>query len=385
MGRAGRSGSRRARSLIDLAGFDPDQPRDTAGRWFHGTAAVLKPGDILRPGRVLGKKNFDYESHHADNDAVFITDQISKALGYGRLSKADDSGTYTKAPHVYEVTPVGVLNPDPRDPGSWRAGAARVVREVHPRPNRNARRKEAGLPLLPDEPAPMYDLANPSLDRTRRITSQILNGEDPAQLLRQRGVYGPVADAVVKLAGEGTAHRPNARRGPHPLTLPIRIERDREALYRGAYMLKASERIETSIEEGLSLKQAVARERRFQQAHETARRNRLEAVVKAQRVAMRFGERVDTPSGPRTLVGWYLNPLLNNDPECVAADGHNFYAEEGTVLGFPGGVHMNCGCIAGPPIEGAGMVDAAVRGVVPITSIPSRPKFTKKRKARMSA
>lgn len=231
----------------------------------------------------------------------------------------------------------------------------------------------------------MYDLANPSLDRTRRITSQILNGEDPAQLLRQRGVYGPVADAVVKLAGEGTAHRPNARRGPHPLTLPIRIERDREALYRGAYMLKASERIETSIEEGLSLKQAVARERRFQQAHETARRNRLEAVVKAQRVAMRFGERVDTPSGPRTLVGWYLNPLLNNDPECVAADGHNFYAEEGTVLGFPGGVHMNCGCIAGPPIEGAGMVDAAVRGVVPITSIPSRPKFTKKRKARMSA
>jgi hypothetical protein len=165
------------------------------------------------------------------------------------------------------------------------------------------------------------------------------------------------------------------------LTLGIRLERDREALYRGAYMLKAAERMEADFSSGTPMPEVVAKERRFQQMHEDARRARLEAVTKAQRVAQWHGERV----GNRTLVGWYLNPLLSNDPECVAADGHNFYAEEGTVIGFPGAVHLNCGCVAGPPIEGAGMVNDAVRGVVPITHIVSRPKYAAKRKARMSA
>lgn len=240
---------------------------------------------------------------------------------------------------------------------------------------------KVGYAELANDPYLDIDLAHPSLRRTRYVTSQLLDGADPADLLRKRGIYGPVADAVAKMVGTGTAHRPNARLHGHDLTLGIRIERDREALYRGAYLLKAGERVNTAILEGKSLKEAIADERRYHRMHEEARRNRLLAVTRAQRIAKMVGE----PEGNRTLVGWYLNPLLANDPECVAANGHNFYAEEGTIIGFPGAVHLNCGCVAGPPIEGAGMVNDAVRGVVPITHIPSRPKFAARRKPRMSA
>jgi hypothetical protein len=58
-----------------------------------------------------------------------------------------------------------------------------------------------------------------------------------------------------------------------------------------------------------------------------------------------------------------LNPLLNNEAECIAANGHNFYAEHGTVIGLPGSVHNRCGCYAGPPWTGAAMVDDVFRNL----------------------
>jgi GNAT superfamily N-acetyltransferase len=231
------------------------------------------------------------------------------------------------------------------------------------------------------ETTEIVDLANPSLRRTRYVTGQLLDGKDPATLLHHRGISREVAEAVAALAGKGTAVRPNARRRGMPLSLGMRIERDREALYRGAYLLKAAERVQASVDAGKSLREALNVESPYYVAHEKARRGRLDAVTEAHRVAMRLGTVVQTPEGTtRTLLGWYLDPLLKNDPECVAANGHNYYAEEGTVIGYPGAVHLNCGCKSGPPIEGAGMVNDAVRGVVTLGLVSKKPAYPLSRK-----
>lgn len=221
------------------------------------------------------------------------------------------------------------------------------------------------------------DLANPSLARTRRITRQLLEGQDARAILTRRGIRRDVADAVSAMAGRGTAARPNARRKGEPLTVAHRIERDREALYRGAYMLKASERVQAAVNGGKSLREAIHDESRFYNAHERARRARLDSVHDVQQNAKLIGQPTTDKNGAsRTLLGWYRNPALNNDPECVAADGHNFYAEEGTIIGFPGGVHIGCGCVSGPVHEGAAMVNDVLRGAVELEHIGERPRYT---------
>jgi GNAT superfamily N-acetyltransferase len=232
----------------------------------------------------------------------------------------------------------------------------------------------------------IIDLANPSIDRTRRITHQLVAGKSVVSLLTRRGISRDVADAINAMVDKGTVTRPNARRRGHELTFAIRLERDREALYRGAYVLKASERVQEAVDNGRSLQEALQREQGYFKMHEQARKHRLDMVTMTQRIGQRFGEIVQDPNGAqRTLVGWYHNPLINNDEECLAASGHNFYAEEGTILGFPGAVHLGCGCYAGPPIEGAGMVNDAVSGVVSIEHVVPKPAYTLKSRKRKTA
>lgn len=228
------------------------------------------------------------------------------------------------------------------------------------------------------------DLANPTIRRTRLATSQLLDGMDPVTMLRRRGVSIPVAQAVTSLVKKGTKTRPNAKLYGHRLSLSIRLERDREALYRGAYLLKAAERLQAALDAGKDFREAYAQEKRYFDQHERARAARLDAVTEAQRVGAWMGQRVEVGETTRTLVGWYINPLLKNDPECLVANRHNFYAEEGTVIGYPGAVHLNCGCYAGEPIPGAGMVNDAIRGmgVVPLAHVGKKPAYALSRKRR---
>lgn len=123
-----------------------------------------------------------------------------------------------------------------------------------------------------------------------------------------------------------------------------------ELFYRAAYIVHAAERIEKDVASGKPVSKAVLDESKVFRSHEAARRGRMEAAAAVGVAANRFGP----------LLGWYLDPLLNNEPECIAANGNNFYAAEGTIIGHPGAVHLNCGCSAGPPHEGAGMVNDAV-------------------------
>lgn len=228
-------------------------------------------------------------------------------------------------------------------------------------------------------------MTNPTIDRTRRITRQLSDGQSPVALLTRRGISREVADAVNSLVGKGTATRPNARRRGMPMTMAIRLERDREALYRGAYVLNAARRMQEAVDAGTPLQQALANEQRYFAQHEIARKRRLDMSVMAQRIGMRFGEPVTDPNGAsRTLIGWYHNPMIANDEECLAASGNNFYAEEGTIIGFPGAVHVNCGCYAGPPIPGAAMVNDVLRGVASIAHA-RKPAYTLKSRKRKIA
>lgn len=223
----------------------------------------------------------------------------------------------------------------------------------------------------------VIDLANADLPDIKRAGRSLRAGKGAKTTLRRLGVSAPVARAVLGLVDKGTAHRPNARLNGARRTLPITLERDRELLYRGAYLINAAKRIQAKVDDGTSLADAVKAEGRYQRMHERARKARLEAVTRAQQVGLQFGERDDRG----TKVGWYLNPLLANDRECEIANGHNFYIEEGTSIGYPGGVHEHCGCTTGPPIEGAGLVNDALRGIVQVPhvleSVPVRKYRTK--------
>jgi len=170
---------------------------------------------------------------------------------------------------------------------------------------------------------------------------------------------------------KGTSHTPNARLAEHGATLAgqVRSVRDAEVYYRAAYLANAAQRMQRSMNAGATEREALRQEAHFYQLHEQARRGRLRAAAQVQTAAKMFGQKDDRG----TLVGWYLNPLLNNEVECVTANGHNFYAEEGTVIGLPGSVHNNCGCYAGPPHQGATLVNDAMHNVVKFSK--SRPKF----------
>lgn len=235
----------------------------------------------------------------------------------------------------------------------------------------------------------------PDLDSTVRLIAKILSrakrftpesGDDTKyeieairQLLKRYGVGTKAIRMAIGLTRtesgyrRGTSHTPNARLAKHGATLAgkVREVRDQEVYYRAAYIANAAKRMQDSMDTGSTPKQALAGEQRFYQAHEQARKGRLESAAQVQTAAKVLGQKDDHG----TLVGWYLNPLLHNEIECQTADGHNFYAEDGTVIGLPGSVHNRCGCFASAPFEGGAenMVNDYLGNVVRFSG--AKPKF----------
>jgi hypothetical protein len=56
------------------------------------------------------------------------------------------------------------------------------------------------------------------------------------------------------------------------------------------------------------------------------------------------------------LLGWNTVVDSHTTPDCLAADGRNFYADKMPRIGYPGTVHATCRCYPGQPFPGAGMV-----------------------------
>lgn len=167
------------------------------------------------------------------------------------------------------------------------------------------------------------------------------------------GITAAAIRPALGLADHGTKHLPNGKGPASSLTSQARYN---DLYYRAAYIYNASRRIQADLNRGKPLRVALSDESLHYRQHEQARRGRLDAAARVTKAAKMFGP----------LLGWYLNPLLNNEAECIAANGHNFYADEGTVIGLPGSVHPKCGCKAGPPIPGAKMVNEVLSNVTAI-------------------
>lgn len=157
-----------------------------------------------------------------------------------------------------------------------------------------------------------------------------------------------------------TAHRPNARHAVNGVSSRgptgdfARSYSAIELYYRAAFVVNASRRIWQELRDRKPTTEIIATERRYYDMHEQARRQRLDAASQIAGAVAEHGN----------LLGWYLDPELNNEIECVRANGNNFYANRPPIIGLPGMVHARCGCFAGAPHFGGGMVDDAVADIV---------------------
>ena len=102
-----------------MAAADHLQP----GQFFHGTHEQLEPGEVLRPGREVGRGR---------GHSVWLTPSADDARGWGtararRSGFAADEGGATVPVHVYEVEPE---NARQNRNGYWQADRAIVRRRV---------------------------------------------------------------------------------------------------------------------------------------------------------------------------------------------------------------------------------------------------------------
>src|SRR5215472_12990853 len=92
-----------------------------------------------------------------------------------------------------------------------------------------------------------------------------------------------------------------------------------------------------------ALRGAANRERRYYGMHLDAMWNRARAAEQTDLAAADYG----------MLLGWYTKCDSRTSPECLAANRHNYRADKMPAIGFPGGVHLYCRCVPGPPFPGA--------------------------------
>jgi hypothetical protein len=178
----------------------------------------------------------------------------------------------------------------------------------------------------------------------------------------------PAVEAALGLAKHAHSARPQLARFSIERNSPAaeiaRRTANQDVYFRAAYVVKAAQRIQAKIDSGASVRDAVRAEKPNYEAHRAARDNRLEVAANVGTSAMMFGP----------LLGWYRNAALDSDTDCIAADGHNFYADSIPIIGLPGSVHPNCGCRPGPPHEGAGLVDEAVASLLRRPAVRRQPR-----------
>jgi hypothetical protein len=83
----------------------------------------------------------------------------------------------------------------------------------------------------------------------------------------------------------------------------------------------------------------LQREQRFYGQQLVAGWNREKAGAAVDSASMEHGR----------LLGWHTVIDQRTSPECLAAAGHNFHADQMPAIGYPGMVHPNCRCFPGRP------------------------------------
>lgn len=192
----------------------------------------------------------------------------------------------------------------------------------------------------------------------RHIAELLLAATTIAGLAAALSFLFPSISAAHLLSLAGLARESPAETAPAGAGPAESAAGTHELLMRAAYVLAAAQRLDKADKAGTPVRTALSDESLLYQRHRSAQTGRMQAALKVDLAARDFGD----------TLGWYLNPLLNNEIECIKANGHNFKASEGTVIGWPGAVHPHCGCTAGPPIPGAGWVNDSVRPILMDTS-----------------
>ncbi len=90
--------------------------------YFHGTVAVLRPGDLIEPGRSA-----NFRADGGTETSVFLSDDEDEAYFWAD-AVADRVGGEAR---VYRVRPTGALRPDDRtaNSGNYRSDYPLVVEE----------------------------------------------------------------------------------------------------------------------------------------------------------------------------------------------------------------------------------------------------------------
>ena len=129
---------------------------------------------------------------------------------------------------------------------------------------------------------------------------------------------------------------------------------------RAQYVLAAAKRVMGAAQDARSkgepvtaeIRGQLATEQRFYAAHQAAMWQRAAAAGKIDMEAAVHGR----------LLGWYSVRSKTSTPECLEADGHNFYVDNPPDIGLPGIVHVNCKCFPGPPHPGGRLLPGSGPG-----------------------
>lgn len=123
---------------------------------------------------------------------------------------------------------------------------------------------------------------------------------------------------------------------------------------RAQFVLAAARRVTSALAEahsrnqpaGQALADAISAERRYYAQHLMAMWARNKAAAAIDSAAMLHGR----------LLGWNTVITPTTTAECLAADRHNFLADQMPPIGWPGLAHPGCRCYPGAPFPGAPMV-----------------------------
>lgn len=156
------------------------------------------------------------------------------------------------------------------------------------------------------------------------------------------GVSAAAASAALTLISASSASTVLLPTGP-----ASRATAASEQIYRAAYLVAAAERIQSRINQGMTIRQAVVAERATFNAHRQASANRRQSAQLVDEQAKRTG----------ALLGWSARMDERTSAECARANGRNFPVTARPLIGWPGSVHPNCRCRATSPFAGAALVD----------------------------
>jgi hypothetical protein len=165
----------------------------------------------------------------------------------------------------------------------------------------------------------------------------------------------PITLAALKAALAVVMSHPPDREGFYgpatTHTARLNLMRRAQFLVAAARRMSADQKAARSAGKSWDVFAGISRERRYYGQHMMAMWGRMNAAAQVDSAAMTHG----------MLLGWHTVLDRRTSPECIAANRHNFWADDPPAIGYPGAVHPYCRCWPGAPFPGAPLVGGRSR------------------------